>query len=40
MKKADEAVEDDDTEDTEVVPKIFHIVYDTELTFIYNLLLV
>ena len=38
--KADEAVEDDDTEDTEVVQKIFHMVYDTELIFLYNLLLV
>ena len=38
--KADEAVEDDDTEDTKVVRKIFHILYDTELTFLYNILLV
>ena len=38
--KADEAVEDDDTKDTEVVQKIFHIFQYTHLTFIYNLLLV
>ena len=38
--KADEAVVEDDTEDTEVVPKIFHIAHYTHLTFLYNLLLV
>ena len=38
--KADEAVVEDDIEDNEVVPKIFHIAHYTHLTFLYNLLLV